>query len=175
MTNTAASAGTYSYHNGIDDQVYADNVCASITTPALTLTTGAALSIQAKYDLEFQWDGVVQEISTDGGATWIDLPPTGGYPSTFAQTLNPPVNACGYAASHGAFNGVSTAASNADPGNGTATAVFKPFATSLASYVGQTVQIRWRFSSDGSTAFDGFFLDQVQISGAAGAGDYMCH
>ena len=175
ITNTAASAGTFSYHNSADDQIYADNVCASITTPALTLTTGAALSIQAKYDLEFQWDGVVQEISTDGGTTWNDLPPTGGYPSSFAQTLDPPVNACGYAASHGAFNGVSTAASNADPGNGTATAVFKPFATSLASYVGQTVQIRWRFSSDGSTAFDGFFLDQVQISGTAGTGDYMCH
>jgi len=175
VTDTSASAGTYSYHNAIDDQVYADNVCASITTPPLTLTTGAALSFQAKYDLEFEWDGVVQEISTDGGATWTDLPPTGGYPSSFAQTLNPPVNACGYAASHGAFNGVSTAASNADPGNGTATAVFKPFATSLASYVGQTVQLRWRFSSDGSTAFDGFFLDQVQISGAAGTGDYMCH
>ena len=59
------------------------------------------------YDLEFQWDGAVQEISTDGGANWSDLPPDGGYPSSFAQTGSPPVNACGYAASHGAFNGVS--------------------------------------------------------------------
>jgi hypothetical protein len=117
---------------------------------------------------------VVQEISTDGGNTWNDLPPTGGYPSSFAQTTNPPVNACGYAASHGAFNGVTTAGSNADPNNGGATAVFKPFTTSLASYAGQNVQIRWRFSSDPAAGFAGFFLDQVQITGAPGTGSYMC-
>ncbi|HEU4663958.1 MAG TPA: S8 family serine peptidase [Dokdonella sp.] len=174
ITNVAASAGSYSYHNGSDASTYLDNTCASITTPTLAITPGATLSFQAKYDLEFQWDGVVQEISTDGGNTWADLPPTGGYPSSFAQTGAPPVNACGYAASHGAFNGVTTAGSNADPNNGTATAVFKPFSTSLASFVGQSVQIRWRFSSDPAAGFSGFFLDQVQISGAPGAGSYVC-
>jgi len=174
VTNVTASAGSYSYHNGSDAPPYLDNTCASIMTPSLAITAGATLSFQAKYDLEFQWDGVVQEISTDGGTTWVDLPPTGGYPSSFAQTTNPPVNACGYIASHGAFNGVTTAGSNADPGNGTATAVFKPFTTSLASYAGQNVKIRWRFSSDPASGFSGFFLDQVQISGAPGAGSYMC-
>ena len=133
------------------------------------------MTIRAKYDLEFEWDGVVQEISTDGGATWIDLPPTGGYPSSFAQTTSPPVNACGYLASHGAFSGVSTAGSNADPNNGTAVAVFKPFATDLGAYVGQTVMIRWRFSSDPASAFDGFFLDNVEVMGDPGTGDYMCN
>ncbi|HEY6543453.1 MAG TPA: hypothetical protein VIZ64_00960, partial [Dokdonella sp.] len=81
---------------------------------------------------------------------------------------------CGYAASHGAFNGVTTAASNANPGNGTVAAVFKPFTRSLAAFVGQTVQIRWRMSTDPALGFDGFFLDQVQVSGAAGPGSYMC-
>jgi hypothetical protein len=175
ITNTAASAGSFSYHNSGDDQPYADNVCASVTTPVLTLTSGAALSWQARYDLEYQFDGVVQEISTDGGTSWTDLPPDGGYPSTFAGTTASPFNACGYAASHGAFNGVTTAASNSDPNNGVAVAVFKPFTTSLAAYVGQTVQIRWRFSSDPATNFDGFFLDQVRISGSAGTGDHVCH
>ncbi|TCO42780.1 S8 family serine peptidase [Dokdonella fugitiva] len=174
ITNVTASAGSYSYHNGGDTGPYPDNTCASITTPTLAITAGATLSFQAKYDLEYQWDGVVQEISTDGGNTWNDLPPTGGYPSSFAQTTNPPVNACGYAASHGAFNGVTTAGSNADPNNGGATAVFKPFTTSLASYAGQNVQIRWRFSSDPAAGFAGFFLDQVQITGAPGTGSYMC-
>lgn len=175
VTDTAASAGTYSYHSGGDDQPYPDVTCGAITTPALTITAGSTLSFKAKYDLEFEWDGVVQEISTDGGATWTDLPPDGGYPSSFAQTTNPPVNSCGYLASHGAFSGVTTATSNADPNNGTATAVFKPFATNLASYAGQTVQIRWRFSSDPLTGFSGFFLDEVKIDGAAGTGDHMCH
>jgi hypothetical protein len=175
ITNTAASNGSFSYHNSADDAPYENNTCAAVTTPPLTLTAGAALSYQAKYDLEYQYDGVVQEISTDGGTTWNDLLPDGGYPGTFASTGSSPSNACGYAASHGAFNGVSTATSNADPGNGTAVAVFKPFTTNLASYAGQTVQLRWRFSSDPGTTFDGYFLDQIQIVGAAGTGDYQCH
>jgi len=175
ITNTAASNGSFSYHNSADDALYENNTCAAVTTPPLTLTAGAALSYQAKYDLEYQFDGVVQEISTDGGATWNDLPPDGGYPSTFASTGSSPTNACGYAASHGAFNGVTTVVSNADPGNGAVNAIFKPFTTNLASYAGQTVQVRWRFSSDPGTAFDGYFLDQIQITGAAGTGDYQCH
>ena len=174
ITDTAASAGSYSYHSGNDDEPYIDNACYAITTPPLTLTAGAALSFQARYDIEYQWDGAVMEISTDGGSTWNDLPPDGGYPSSFAQTQNPPINTCGYAASHGAFNGVTTAASNANPGNGTVAAVFKPFTRSLAAFVGQTVQIRWRMSTDPALGFDGFFLDQVQVSGAAGPGSYMC-
>ena len=174
VTNVTASNGALSYHNATDASPYPDMTCASITTPSLTLTAGAALSFQAKYNLEYQWDGVVMEISTDGGTNWTDLPPTGGYPSSFSQTGTPPVNMCGFAATHGAFNGVTTAASNADPNNDGATAVFKPFAANLASYAGQTVKIRWRFSSDPAAGYAGFHLDQVQITGAAGTGNYAC-
>jgi hypothetical protein len=174
ITDTAASAGSFSYHSSNDDEPYIDNACYAITTPPLTLTAGAILNYQARYDIEYQWDGAVQEISTDGGATWSDLPPNGGYPSAFTQTQNPPINVCGYASSHGAFNGVTTAGSNADPNNGSAVAIFKPFSTSLAAYVGQTVQVRWRMSTDPASAFDGFFIDQVQVTGAAGSGSYMC-
>jgi hypothetical protein len=191
ITNTAASAGTFSYHNAGDNQVYPDNTCASIETPPLTIMPGATtLDFMAKYDMEYQWDGAVLEISTDGGNTWNDLPPDGGYPSSFAQTLDPPINGCGYPASHGAFNGVSTANSDADPGNGSATAIFKPFSADLSSYVGQTVEVRWTMSSDPATGFSGFFLDQVAIGNVAldvifadgfdpagsggGGGDYMC-
>jgi hypothetical protein len=187
ITNTSASDGVFSYHNAPDSQNYADLTCASMTTPDLTLGAGTTLDFMARYDMEFQWDGVVQEISADGGATWNDLPPDGGYPSTFAQTTNPPINACGYAASHGAWNGVSTAASNADPNNGVATAIFKPFSTDLAAFAGQTVRIRWRMSSDPGSSFIGFFLDQVHIGNGpldrifangfetGQGGDFMCH
>lgn len=164
ITNTEAADGVFSYHNAGDNQTYPDNTCAGVTMPALTLPSNATLSFQAMYDLEFQWDGAVQEISTDGGANWSDLPPDGGYPSSFAQTGNPPVNACGFAASHGAFNGVTTTTSDADPGNGTATAVFKPFTTDLSAFAGQSVIIRWRFSSDPASNFAGFFLDGIHIN-----------
>jgi hypothetical protein len=189
VTNTAASDGSLSYHAGPDAQPYPDLTCATLQMPPLTIAADATtLSFKAKYDLEYQWDGVVMEVSTDGGSHWNDLPPVGGYPDTFAQTTNPPVNACGYVSTHGAFTGVSTTASNADSHNGTAAAVFKPFTTDLSSYVGQTVQLRWVFSSDPTTGFDGFFLDEVKLGEPASAdvifqsgfetdagSDYMCH
>ncbi|HJT97333.1 MAG TPA: S8 family serine peptidase [Rhodanobacteraceae bacterium] len=194
ITNTEAADGTFSYHSANDNANYPDLTCAAITMPELTMPDGATMSIQAMYNLEFEWDGVVQEISTDGGATWNDLPPDGGYPSSFAQTDDPPVNACGYPATHGAFNGVTTATSNADPDNAGATAVFKPFTTDLASYAGQSVIIRWRFSSDPASNFAGFFLDSIHIDApipdaifadgfdgqptrpiGIDGGDHMCH
>ncbi|MEO7432092.1 MAG: S8 family serine peptidase [Dokdonella sp.] len=189
ITNTAASAGTHSYHTNADAQTYLGNLCTTLTMPPLTIDASATtLTFQAKYDIEYHWDGVVMEISTDSGSTWSDLPPVGGYPSSFAETGSPPANACAFPASHGAFNGVSTAASNANPGNGTVASVFKPFSANLSSFVGQTVQVRWRFASDPGAEFDGFYLDQVQLGtpgpadivfadgfeGGTGS-DFMCH
>lgn len=185
ITATSASSGTYSYHNAPDAQVYPDLTCASITTPPLKLVLGSTLKFMAKYDMEYQWDGVVMEISTDGGTTWADLPPDGGYPDTFAQTGNPAINACGYAATQGAFTGVSTTLLNNDPNNGSANAVFKPFAKDLSAYAGQTVRIRWRMSSDPATGYLGFLLDDVRIGtdlifadgfeAPLPGTDYVCH
>ncbi|MBO9664585.1 S8 family serine peptidase [Dokdonella sp.] len=187
ITDTAASAGTFSYHNAADGALYPAGACASIETPALTLPANASLSYKAQYNIEYQWDGAVTEISTDGGATWNDLPPTGGYPSSFAQTQG---NGCNFPTSRRAFNGVSTASNAADPNNDTATPVFRSFGSDLASYAGQTVKIRWRFSSDGGAEYSGFWLDEVSIGNggptdvifangfeqASGSGgEYMCH
>lgn len=174
VTNAFAATGSLSYHAGGDGQPYPNNTCAAIVTPQMKLTAGAMLAFKARYNLEFQWDGVAMEISTDGGASWTDLPPAGGYPSSFAQTTNPPVNACAYPSTHGAFSGVSTAASNADPNNDTATPVFKPFTVDLSARAGQNVMIRWRFSSDPAAGYEGFSIDDVRIDGAAGTGSYVC-
>ena len=70
---------------------------------------------------------MVVEISTNSGATWSDLPPAGGYPTNFGQTGSPPINACGYVASHGAFGGSSGG-------------VFQTKTSSLAAFAGQTVR-----------------------------------
>jgi hypothetical protein len=166
VTNTAAASGTYSFHAGYDGSTYPANVCTAMTSPTIAVQAGAVLQFKARYDIEHEWDGLVMEISTDGGTTWADLPPDGGYPSSFAQTGNPAGNACGYAASQGAFNGVSTVASNEDPNNGTATAVFKPFTRTLASYVGQNVKIRFRFSTDGGAEYSGVWLDDISLGGS---------
>lgn len=164
ITNTSASSGSYSYHNAPDGQPYPDLTCASITLPPLELGPASSLSFKARYDLEHEWDGVVMEISTDGGLSWNDLPPDGGYPGSYAQTMDPPINACGYPNTQGSFTGVSTAGNNADPNNGSATAVFKPFERDLSDYAGQTVQIRWRMSTDPAAGYLGFLLDEVRVT-----------
>ncbi|MFA7322140.1 MAG: S8 family serine peptidase, partial [Dokdonella sp.] len=163
VSNLAAANGTLSYHTGGQDPNYPDLTCTSIETPALTLGNNAVLTFQARYNLEYQWDGAVTEISTDGGSSWTDLPPTGGYPTTFETGSTGIINACGYANGKGIYSGVSTTASNASPDNDNATAVFKPFSANLASYAGQTVKLRWRLSSDPALNYSGMFLDQVRI------------
>jgi hypothetical protein len=81
--------------------------------------------------------------------------PVGGYPGDFSQTGTPPINACGYAASQGAFNGPS--------GNGNLTG-WSQFTHDLSAWAGQTVQVRWNFSSDGGFEVEGFYLDDIQIT-----------
>lgn len=156
ISNDAASDGTLSYRSAADNAtIYLPEQCAAITTPPILLGAGSpSLSYDAKWNLEDQWDGVVVEITDDGGATWDDLPPSPTYPSTFAQTQAPPVNACGYAATHGAFGGSSGG-------------VFTSQSSALSSYAGRTVQLRWRFSSDPATEEAGFFLDKLRITNAA--------
>ncbi|MBN8480760.1 MAG: S8 family serine peptidase [Xanthomonadales bacterium] len=163
FSTLAAADGTHSYHTGGQAANHPDLACASIETPALTIPTGGRLSFSARYNLEFQWDGVVTEISTNGGTTWTDLPPAGGYPTVFNTSTAGVINACGFPNGKGIYSGVTTAASNADPGNDAGVPVFKPFTIDLSSYAGQSVKVRWRLSSDPGLNYSGFFLDQVRV------------
>jgi len=156
ISDDHAASGTFSYRSAPDDaDTYTANTCATLTTPPIQLQAGApTLSFHARYDIESSWDGVVLEISTDGGANWTALTPDGGYPGDFSLTQNPPINACGYAASQGAFNG-STGGQ------------FENYSVSLDSFSGQTVQLRWVLSTDPGTEEEGFYLDDVEITEAS--------
>jgi hypothetical protein len=159
ITKDQAHSGVRSYHHGPDASPYPNNTCASLTTPPLLLDANAELSYWARYNLEYQWDGVIVEISTNGGTSWTDLPPQGGYPDTLAQTepagAGGPVNACGYPKTKGAFTG---------PSDNKALTPWTQYKSSLASFAGQTVMIRWRFTSDPGAEFEGFYLDDIAIS-----------
>ncbi|WP_386071014.1 S8 family serine peptidase [Tahibacter sp. UC22_41] len=163
LSSLAAADGRYSHHTGGQAAQYGDLQCTTIETPLLKLPARAQLAFSARYNLEYAWDGVVTEISTDGGANWNDLPPVGGYPTTLQTGQLPPINACGFADGKGVYSGVSTTISYAAPGNDTAVAVFKPFVVDLAAYAGLDAKIRWRLSSDPAYSYSGFFLDSVRI------------
>jgi len=160
ITNVRASNGILSYHNAADGQTYAPDICAAITTIPVRVPPNGVLRYRARFNLELNWDGVVVEISTNGGTSWADLPPTGGYPSTLSQTQNPPVNACGYPATQGAFTGSSDGA-------------FNSYTSNLAAFAGQTVLLRWRFTSDPGAEEEGFYLDEVSLPQTVPVGTLM--
>jgi len=149
VSDNRARTGTLSYRNAADSAGnYSADTCGAITTPELPIAANSVLSFWARYNVEADWDGVIMEISTNGGATWADLPPDGGYPSSLSATQG---NGCGYPPSQGAFNGSSGG-------------IFLLRNRGLAAFAGQNAMIRWRFTSDGGAEEEGFYLDDVQIT-----------
>jgi hypothetical protein len=149
VSNNRAAVGTLSYRNAADGPAtYRADTCAVIETPPMAITNASVLSFRARYNVEANWDGVIMEISTDDGANWVDLPPSGGYPSTLSATQG---NACNYPASQGAFTGTSG-------GN------FNSYTRSLTGFADSAARIRWRFTSDSGAEEEGFYLDDVQIT-----------
>lgn len=154
VTSTLGQTGARSYHCGPDAGTYAPDTCAALTTPVLALANGSVLSYWVNYNVEYQWDGVVVEVSQNGGA-WTSLAPTtpAGYPTTLALTEG---NACGYPASQGAFSGPTTNA---------ALTGWTQYQTALpAGYDNSNVQFRWRFTSDSGAEYQGLYLDSIAVS-----------
>ncbi len=151
------TGGNFSYHNSKDLYNYKSNQCISILTPPIHLqeSQSSSLSYWINYNIEYQYDGVVVEISNDNGQNWTPITPEEGYPSSFSQTGDPPANACGFQSTQGAFTGPN--------GNSSLTGWIK-YTHNLSSFSGQTVLIRWRFSSDGGAEFEGFYLDDIEIT-----------
>jgi PKD repeat protein len=154
VTTRDSQAGGHSYVSATGNGPHPHDTCASLTTPALVLSDAAELTYWARYNLEFEWDGVIVEISSDNGTSWQPLPPAGGYGATLRQTLNPPVNACGYPSTTAAFTG---------PASQVMTP-WREYSSSLAAYAGHTVRIRWRLTTDPGVAFEGFFLDTITVT-----------
>ncbi len=159
ITSFRSTTGSQSFHNAEDGKRYLPNTCAYMTLPEIEIQAGqSTLTYDAAYNVEEYWDGVVVQISTNGGETWSDLPPDGGYPSDFRDTApqGTPINACGFPATQGAFNGAQN--------------TFAPFTTDLSAYAGESVIIRWGFSSDEASEEPGFYLDNIQIGNASAPG-----
>ena len=158
VTNTAATAGVFAYHNGADGANYPAGACASMTTPPIVVQPDALLGFKMKYNIEHGWDALLLEISTDGGSSWQDLPPDGGYPAT--GTITNAGNVCGYPVGKAAFGG----STSPTPATDTATASFQDFSANLSAYAGQTIQLRWRFTSDNGFEVPGVFIDEIRMS-----------
>lgn len=114
-----------------------------------TVSTPATLTFRRRNDLETGFDGMVLEISIDGGA-FVDIIAAGGL-----FTLN-------------GYNGsISTSFGNPLAGRSAWTGITNDFVTTTvnlpASVNGRNVTFRWRVGTDSSVGTAGAFIDSVSL------------
>jgi hypothetical protein len=143
--------GTYSWKNGgAGPAIYADYSNGALITPALCLGPDATLTFWHYMDAEiysgnppYTWDGGIVEISTDGGFSWTQITPSGGYPH-----LIYPNSASPFDADTPAYGQTS----------GWEQATFD-----LSAYEGSAI-IRFQFGSDGYIGEEGWYIDDVEVT-----------
>ncbi|MGE5375325.1 MAG: immune inhibitor A domain-containing protein [Bacteroidota bacterium] len=142
----APYAGSYFYHSGAGNDLD-HNMTRAVTLPAGTVT----LSMQARYQIETCWDYAYVEVSTDGGATFHSIP-------TSAST-NDNENGQNFG------NGITGTSGSPKVCDQLGTPVWVPVTADLTPYAGQTIQLRFRYWTDGAVAGDGFSVDDIAITG----------
>lgn len=145
--------GRYCYSLSKNGEPYPNSVCASLYSPKIKVASSdSEFSYYTKYNLEYGWDGVAVEISEDGGENFVPSIPNENYPSSFFLTGDPPINSCHFPSTQGCFSG---------PQLNDSLTEWQKFSHNLGSYKGKEIIVRWRFSSDPASQYDGFFLDDI--------------
>ncbi|MCK5127352.1 MAG: C10 family peptidase [candidate division Zixibacteria bacterium] len=135
---------------GYGDAIYGDGLDAGLLTQPFNLPFNAVFTFWHWMESEFgsdttAWDGAIVMISVDGGG-WIQITPDEGYSHTIINNSASP-----FASGTPCFSG------NND---------WQQLSFDLSAYTGQA-QIMFRFGSDGNTAFEGWYIDDVEIDGDA--------
>ncbi len=146
--NHTAGGGQSWKFGGPGSAGYSDFGHAALETPELCLGPNATLTfwhwIHAElYNGQYAWDGGIVEISLDGGRTWSQLTPVGGYDRKIYPNYFSPF-----------------------PGNTPCFAWTNDWTQvqiDLASYQGRA-KIRFRFGSDQYYAEEGWYIDDISIS-----------
>jgi parallel beta-helix repeat protein len=136
-----AYSGSYCWGTVLSS-TYAASSCCTLDSPPINLDAPAILTFWHWFDIEDYWDGGIVQISTDGGATWTQLTPVGGYPYTYTN------NSC----------------IGSIPNYGGLTAGWVQAQFDLSAYAGDVVILRWMFGSDTSVQYAGWYIDDVAIS-----------
>jgi immune inhibitor A len=148
FTIGSAFAGSYFYHSGAGNDL--DN---NMTRPIALGAGSISLSFQARYQIETCWDYAYVEVSTDGGATFSSIP-------TSASTAD---NENG----QNFGNGITGTSGSPKVCDALGTPVWVPVTADLSSFANQTIQLRFRYWTDGAVAGDGFGVDDIAITGQA--------
>ena len=175
------SGGAYAYRNAGPSagDHYLPLACAEMQTPPLTVGASSVnLTYWERHQMEYHWDGVVVEYALNGGA-WTTVPAPSNSTavgcSFTASVTNwenlsctgaPPANACGYPATQNAINGPLGGGVDCNTWfTSTATTGYAQRCHPLSLLnPGDTIQFRWRTTSDPAAEFNGFYLDDLAIS-----------
>jgi hypothetical protein len=149
LSTARAHSGSYSFH-ATDVSNVSDQRLESVDVP-LPATPGIRLEFWNWQEMEARsdgcFDGGILEVSTNGGATWTQLP------STVMQT-DP-------------YDGdISTCCSNPLADLDAWCGDHQDWLLSvvdLDAYAGQTVRIRFRLGTDSSVSREGWYVDDVRI------------
>jgi subtilisin family serine protease len=104
----------------------------------------ASMEYDTDQNDDHYWDGAVVEVSVDGGTNFVMIDPVGGYPHRI--TDNPASPFAPDTPCYGATDG------------------WEPAEFDLSAFVGETVQIRFRFGSDGFVRDEGWYIDNARIA-----------
>ncbi|HZN04486.1 MAG TPA: hypothetical protein VFD06_12965 [Candidatus Polarisedimenticolia bacterium] len=175
------TGGAYAYRNAgpAAGDAYLPLICAEMRTPPIPVGASSVnLTYWERHQLEYHWDGVVVEFSLNDGA-WTTVPAPSnsilaGCSATAAvtnwETLSctgaPPANSCGYPATQSAINGPLGGGvdCNTWSTSGAVTAYANRCHPLTGLSPGDTIQFRWRFTSDPAAEFAGFYLNDVEIT-----------
>ncbi len=118
-----------------------DDLATTMTRDVdLTAATTAALDLEARYDIEADFDYLYVQASTDGGQNWTSLDGTvGGQPFVRDGGDNPAIS-------------------------GSSEGQWRHANVPLDAYAGQAISLRLLYRTDGAVAPDGFFADEIVIS-----------
>lgn len=145
--------GSYSWKCGsTGGGDYSDYDDSGLVTPTLFLGSGSVLEFEHWMDAEtdygdWAWDGAIVEISTNGGSSWLQITPEGGYP--YRITDNPsspfqPETPC-FSGSHD----------------------WQKETFDLSAFSGEA-HIRFRFGTDGYVTQEGWYIDDVFVYSGGG-------
>ena len=127
----------------------------SLEPPAFVPGPTSVLSYWHRYDTEDDWDGCLLELSTDGGATWIDVGDQTNIGYDDPVTVNPQSTISGRRCWNGTNAGFPQ---------------FEQVTLALAPWAGQICLIRFRLATDlastGVTPLTGLNIDDLSIHDA---------
>jgi hypothetical protein len=134
---------------------YRSNLDAVLISTPIVVGPSAHLRFWHDYDAETAdtptgaYDGGLVEISTNGGSSWTQITPIGGYPRAVVPDPGHPL-------------GIGTPLYSGSSGG------FVQADFDLSAYAGQSARVRWRFVSDGFVEETGWYVDDVTVTGPGG-------